>query len=507
MNGNNIRSPNYFIVRWFFIFGLVFTAFFISYFNVSASVVMEGYKNFPSYSFPEKYNDKENIHKLNVLLENAKKEEYNILVCSGDSYNSSYYKNLKPYWILISNEPLNYDGINFYNNNSSTCEYFSCTLVVSDTDKYSNVNNFSNPNFEFSTNSSSNISKQYYPTVVYYNLPGGLNVLNGADTSFFPERLIEYDKNDLNTYPFDTICVTSPSEIKTNSNYYTFTFKGKIKLEDVDIEESVTPQIISKFIRNKFRYDFKSDKENLTGLSCLGAFKIDKEDSFTDEVLLQNLIDGKITFHNKKYDVTNFVDDFICGVSGDYKSWNSKGYYNFVVNTSIYVSDFPGANEYKFYFTVPYKFKGIFSYKTITVNYSLERGVYSDDNFDCIDDETLEVIPPEEVEIIHPDYVFPSTSTPSGSNNFDGDVVQNNNNNILINNGSDVSESERNGILNMLDNGLRTTTGRLKSLGTSLVGFKDSMTGLFSFLPQDVVNLFYLGISLSVVFFILGLRR
>lgn len=82
-------------------------------------------------------------------------------------------------------------------------------------------------------------------------------------------------------------------------------------------------------------------------------------------------------------------------------------------------------------------------------------------------------------------------------------------NNITINNnlGSDVSEEEKDGILNFLDNGLRSTTERLQSLGASLTGFNENMKSLFLFLPDDVTNLIFLGICLTIVFFILGLRR
>lgn len=102
-------------------------------------------------------------------------------------------------------------------------------------------------------------------------------------------------------------------------------------------------------------------------------------------------------------------------------------------------------------------------------------------------------------------YFFEEES--SNGNGNGNSIVNNNNNNLTVNNGSDVSEEEKNGILNLLDNGLRSTTERLQSLGVSLTGFKDNVTDLFSFLPDDVVSLFYLAISLSVIFFILSLRR
>lgn len=96
----------------------------------------------------------------------------------------------------------------------------------------------------------------------------------------------------------------------------------------------------------------------------------------------------------------------------------------------------------------------------------------------------------------------PSVTTPSSN-----DTIINNNVTVNNNDGFDVSEEEKNGILNLLDNGLRSTTERLQSLGASLTGFNENMKSLFLFLPDDVTNLIFLGICLTVVFFILGLRR
>lgn len=491
MNGNNIRSPNYFIARWFFIFGLVFTAFLFSC-PVSAGVssLTVGPVEAKTINSFLASVDKT---KTNYIIKRYIYYKDDDLVC--DYLRLAYTDNS----IFLDDDKLCTTSLTLFDN------YYWYTA----SDKYNEWEG-SNNSLEPVKFSSSNEGSIRYGNKVVVSVVD-CNVVSYSSGSSKYENEVDYDFNDLNTYPPDTINVVSPvDKIKTNSKYYTFSFKGKIKLGENDIEENVTPQIISKFIRNKFRYDFKSDKENLTGLSCLGAFKIDKEYSFTDEVMLQNFIDGKITFHNEKYDVTDFVDDFVCGVSGNYKEWNSKGYYNFIVNTSVYIGDSPGTNEYKFYFTVPYKFNGIFSYKTITVNYSLSRGLYVDENFDGLDDETTEVIPDSEIDIIYPDgFFYPSfsTSTPSNNTFNDGDVIQNNNNNIVLNNSSDVSKKEQNGILNMLDDGFRTTTGRFKSLNESFSGFKNTMSGIFSFFPSDVQNILFLSVILMSIFFILGLRR
>ena len=82
-----------------------------------------------------------------------------------------------------------------------------------------------------------------------------------------------------------------------------------------------------------------------------------------------------------------------------------------------------------------------------------------------------------------------------------------NTNNITINNGSDVSDEEKNGVLNLIDGGLRATSERFESLSESFAGFKNTISGIFSFFPQDVQNVLFLAIILMAVFFVLGLRR
>lgn len=92
------------------------------------------------------------------------------------------------------------------------------------------------------------------------------------------------------------------------------------------------------------------------------------------------------------------------------------------------------------------------------------------------------------------------------SKNGESNIIQN----VTVNNGTDgdnVSQEEKNGILNLLDNGLRATTQRMKSLNEAFNGFGKTMSGLFDFFPQDVQNILFLSIFLMAIFFILGLRR
>ena len=506
---NNIRSPNNIFIRWLLLFGLIFsTVLFISV-SVKADVIMKGNKNFPSYAFHESYNDKQNIHKLNALLEKAKNEGYNILICSGDSYNSSYYKNLKPYWILISSEALNYDGVNFYTNDSSTCKYFHCTLVVSDTDEYSNVNNLSDSNFQFKTNFSSKINKQYYPTVLYYNFPSGLNVVNNADTSFFPEFLIEYDKNDLKSYPIDTINITSPtlgSNIKTNNGYFDVVIKGKI---GIDFSKSLlgntlfpmTPEWIGNYIRRDFRYSVDGDVEDENNLSYLGVGN-------------KNFSNYIIEYLNQFYqDINPFVDKdkigdintiWTIGVTGNMNDWSKKHYYNFIINTRLWCGYLNNDLNYKFSFVVPVAFSGNLTdvnpseYKTIVIdNYSLKRGFYSDDDFDGIDDESNEIIPPDEIEIIHPSTSTPSLPSDDGLD--DGLQVVN----ILKDIYKDFCHGV-NGSVNILKSFFSVVNSTVKSVCDYSQQMVISFSNIFGFMPSPIPQLITMSLAIMIFVSVLG---
>lgn len=380
MNVNNIRSPNYFIARWFLVFGIVFSAVLFISVSVKADVIMKGNKNFPSYAFHESYNDKQNIHNLNVLLEKAKNEGYNILICSGDYYDTSYTKNLKPYWILISNEPLNYDGVNFYTNNSSTCEYFNCTLVVSDTDEYSNVNNISNSSFEFKTNFSSKISKQYYPTVLYYNFPSGLNVVDNADTSFFPENYVDINKDDVNTYPVGHLEIVNPSGA-LNINY-----SNKYNAYPVDVK-----------VKGKIPFQIKFGQESEISADKVKAI-LQKE--------MYNTMDFTMIGSNNTYtrsDKTFLGDnDPKLVVFGTKSDWIDNEYLTFEYTFKLYLKDKRDYNFKSFTINVPtwweHTFFGIGTdkfkdFKADDVKFSINA--YKDLNGDGVDDETGEVIPPQ----------------------------------------------------------------------------------------------------------------
>lgn len=106
-------------------------------------------------------------------------------------------------------------------------------------------------------------------------------------------------------------------------------------------------------------------------------------------------------------------------------------------------------------------------------------------------------------------YVYKDESV-QGQNPYDFSKQDNNINveqNITINNGSEISEEEKNGILNILDGGIRETTTMLNNLKNSMFGLGDTIRGLFDFLPEPVEYLFYSALCLSLVFFILSLRR
>lgn len=105
-------------------------------------------------------------------------------------------------------------------------------------------------------------------------------------------------------------------------------------------------------------------------------------------------------------------------------------------------------------------------------------------------------------------YVY-EDGTVQGKNPYNFQGLGDNNINVEqnVNIGNEISEEEKNGILNILDNGFRKTTTMLNNLKNSMIGLGDTIRGLFDFLPEPVEYLFYSLICLSLVFSILSLRR
>lgn len=105
-------------------------------------------------------------------------------------------------------------------------------------------------------------------------------------------------------------------------------------------------------------------------------------------------------------------------------------------------------------------------------------------------------------------YVY-EDGTVQGKNPYNFQALGDNNINVEqnVNIGNEISEEEKDGILNILDNGFRKTTTMLNNLKNSIVGLGDTIRGLFDFLPEPVEYLFYSLICLSLVFSILSLRR
>lgn len=97
--------------------------------------------------------------------------------------------------------------------------------------------------------------------------------------------------------------------------------------------------------------------------------------------------------------------------------------------------------------------------------------------------------------------LYPYNFQELGENNIN--VEQN----VVVNNSSEVSEEEKNGILNILDNGIKKTTTLLNNLKDSMSDLGNTLKGLFDLLPEPVGYLFYSALCLSLVFFILSLRR
>ena len=105
-------------------------------------------------------------------------------------------------------------------------------------------------------------------------------------------------------------------------------------------------------------------------------------------------------------------------------------------------------------------------------------------------------------------YVYKDGSV-EGKNPYNFQELGDNNINVEqnVNIGNEVTDEEKNGILNILDNGVRKTTALLNNLKNSMSNLGNTLQGLFNFLPEPVGYLFYSALCLSLIFFILSLRR
>lgn len=334
----------------------------------------------------------------------------------------------------------------------------------------------------------------------YYQSIDGIYLPKSADVEGFEPQ---YDVNDLKSYPIDTINVVSPvseSNIKTNGRFVDVAIKGKVGIDCTD-DIAVTKEDLGKLIRNNFRYSFKSDKESFDNLSYFGPVvenvngSVPSNDDIVD--ILQVLGSDYPIVKGESIKLKPLNDNWTIGVSGNVKDWTSKKYYNFVINTALYVGENDGEYYYKLYFKIPVGFGMNITYKTITVDYKLSRGSYVDDDFDGIDDNTNEIIPSEEIEIINP-----STSTPvlpSDDGLDDGLQVVN----VL----KDIYRDFCNGV-NGAANILKSFFSVVNSTVQSVVNYSEEMvisfSNIFGFMPSPVPQLITMSLAIMIFVSVLG---
>ena len=497
MNGNiYVRAPNYFIARWLLVFLLIFL---IPFVDVSASE----YGNYNS--IPNSDNGASKLSEFYSRMGSYLSDEYNLFLIKKD-YGKIWDGNeYIRYICYVTKKSVEFFGDNNkYSLSTGTSDniFFDLEYCVNN-NTYTVLNPVSNSysNFQFYDDSFSLSFNDYQ--ILYANLPLGFvdSTSNQVFSDFLPVQ--NYDISDLNSYPINSINVTSPvseSNIKTNGRFVSVAIKGKIGIDCTD-DIAVTKEDLGKLIRNNFRYSFKSDKESFDNLSYFGPVVEDVNGSVpsNDDIvdILQILGSDYPIVKGESIKLKPLNDNWTIGVSGNVKDWTNKKYYNFIINTALYVGENDGDYTYKLNFKVPVGFGMNITYKTITVDYKLSRGSYVDDDFNGIDDNTNEIIPAEEIEIINP-----STSTPflpSDDGLDDGLQVVS----IL----KDIYKDFCNGV-NGAANILKSFFSVVNSTVQSVVNYSEEMvisfSNIFGFMPSPVPQLITMSLAIMIFVSVLG---
>lgn len=504
---NNIRSPNNIFIRWF-LFGLILNILFLQ--SVEASAVETNVILPASYSVEGITLDKLN-DKINEIDSDS---NYNYFIVKYSALLKGYKYPSWTYVVYYTKDSIFIDDTGYSSN-----EYFSfyecvdcdqstgeCYSLFSGDGKSGNIKvnsdtDFLNTSFasaEKSVFNSGDTLAKFSRQLVGYKINN--YVENSINISKFSTA--EYDINDLKKYPLNTINVTSPitgSDVKTNGRFVNVAIKGKIGIDCTD-DIAVTKEDLGKLIRNNFRYSFKSDKENFENVSYLGpVIETSRGESPGDDILdiLQVLGNDYPIVKGEQIKIAPLNYNFTIGVSGNAKDWTSKKYYNFVINTALYVGENDGEYDYKLYFKVPVGFGMNITYKTIIVNYSLSRGSYVDDDFDGIDDNTNEIIPSEEIEIINPSTSTPSLPSDDGLD--DGLQVVN----ILKDIYKDFCHGV-NGSVNILKSFFSVISSTVKSVCDYSQQMVISFSNIFGFMPSPIPQLITMSLAIMIFVSVLG---
>lgn len=506
---NNIRSPNYFIVCWLLVLGIVF----FTPRSVCASVansVIPGDDDWriPNYGIQLNKEDYE-YYPYSICPEFSKKNEwwysdYN-KVPSVTHYEGVQFSVSDEYLDSLPSKLKLSDGrycVPIVLSGRLGAQVYPNAVVknvyISKGDKISLAVMGTYPGEYFEVCQLVNGQYVNNDNTYYYSIDG-IYLPKSADVEGFEPQ---YDISDLKSYPIDSVNVTFPvagSNIKTNGRFVNVAIKGKIGIDCTD-DIAVTKEDLGKLIRNNFRYSFKSDKENFENVSYLGpVIETSRGESPGDDILdiLQVLGNDYPIVKGEQIKIAPLNDNFTIGVSGNAKDWTNKKYYNFVINTALYVGENDGEYDYKLRFKVPVGFGMNITYKTITVNYSLSRGSYVDDDFDGIDDNTNEIIPGEEIEIINPSTSTPSLPSDDGLD--DGLQVVN----ILKDIYKDFCHGV-NGSVNILKSFFSVVNSTVKSVCDYSQQMVISFSNIFGFMPSPIPQLITMSLAIMIFVSVLG---
>lgn len=289
------------------------------------------------------------------------------------------------YQTIISNQPFKFkDGVLYGYDNVGT---YAIKAVDGYVENYY-YHDFSLPNTSGS-NASIVVSQPGLTTsVVAYNLPLGFT--SDSDT-FDYELPINYDINDLNSYPVGSFHVITPvDDIRTSDDYVDFVFGAKMPcatqafdtLFDINgYNPDLNPRIlakVTKHMKESFKYSVTSSSDNKSYSSGWRGY------------------DGRNTYFEVQF-------------GSPPSEWPLRDGYNMLIKTRIYVGPLTGRLDFKFteeffeninYLTpeldsdIPLNF----DFTSHTCKLVLNRSTYVDTNMDGIDDNDGSVIPPKDAD-------------------------------------------------------------------------------------------------------------
>lgn len=360
----SIRSPNNIFIRWIFVFGIVFSGFFVNSFNVfaneSESLVVGPH----------------NAESINSFLKTVDKTKTNYIVKRYLYYDDGNLVN-DTLRLAYTNDPV------FLDNNKL------CTTRLTVNDNYywytastkynewlgSNTSGLEDVKFlAVAESNSPTYGNKVVVSIVDYN------IISYAENSNKFEPPTELNKDDVNTYPVGHLEIINPS------GALSINYSDKYNAYPVDVK-----------IRGKIPFQIKFGQES--------EISADKVKSILQKEIY-NTMDFTMIGSNNTYTRSDktFLNDndpklVIFGTKSD---WIDNEYLTFEYTFKLYLKDKGDYNFNSFIINVPtwweHTFFGIGidkfkDFKADDVKFSINA--YKDLNGDGVDDETGEVIPPQ----------------------------------------------------------------------------------------------------------------